>query len=98
MYYYHTDLHTTFHFELTKDGVDSTNVFYPLSNIYEFNVIDVPGELSHLILIVGGIDQKISIPIFDKDADRIEDYFKGHEITKDGTLVVSWFERLASKL
>ena len=87
-----------FDFFLNEDGLESTNRFYPLSSIDRFNIVDVPGELAHLILFVGGLEQRLVIPVFDKDVSDIEEYFKEKNIIKDDQLQISWIEKLAKKI
>ena len=91
-------IRTDFFFELTRKGLESNDTFYPMDGIKSFNVVDVEGDKDHLILQVGGIEQKLCIPVFDNQVEDIVSFLEKHKVEKNSELRFSMLDRIAKNI
>ena len=68
---------------------------YLYDDIECFNIYDDKGDQAHLMVVVGGLEGEISIPIYDKDIDAVEDVFISNKVKRNPKLIPTIIDYLA---
>ncbi len=86
-------------FAVTDEGVSNGDKIIPFNNLLCYNIVDVPGETSRLIMFAetkGFNSSKIVLPIYDNDVEKLEEIFSDKEIERYETIRLSLLDNLVN--